>query len=360
MFTGYSRVVCSVFAILFIFISGSSMLHAAENGAAKPELVILNWSEYMDPDLVKKFEEKYDARVREIYYESDDYRDNYMLETKGEGIDLIVSGGIAIRRYKQQGWIVPLTEKEVPNLKYTDPQWLANYEDAEGYAIPYFWGTMGIAYRTDLVTTEVKGWKDIYQPDESLRGKIAMMTTSRELIGMALKSLGYSINSSDFKELEEARQLLIKQQPYVRGYDYIGLTEKSELITGDVWMSLMYSGDALMVMDHDGAENIEYVVPEEGGLIWVDVMSVSQASNNKQLAYQFLDFINEPEHAAQLAEFVYYASPNKAAEKLLPADFKADEVIYPPKEVLDKSEVYTRLKPRATRLRNEIFSRIVE
>lgn len=354
MHTQLTNVMRPLIVLIAIFLSIPTMVQAAE----KPELVFLNWSEYLDPELVKKFEEQYNVTVKEIYFESDDYRDNYILETQGEGVDLIMINGVQARNYKRQKWIVPITEKDVPNLKHIDKKWLALFEDAEGYAVPYFWGTSGIVYRKDLVTKEVTSLKDLLVPDESLRGKIAMVGASRDLLGVALKSLGYSINSTSFKELEEAKQLLLKQKPYVQAYEYISLDDTSTMVKGDVVMSMAYSGDALALMEH--SEEIAYVVPEEGSEIWVDLVTVSKASKNKELAFKFIDFLNEPANAAQLAQYVYYASPNKAAEKLLPDDFKSDAVIYPSEEVIAKSETYKRLPPRVIRFRNEIFSRVLQ
>lgn len=356
MQTRYTKIICSFFVLLFF--SHISLVQAENHNTAENELVLLNWSEYLDPDLVKKFEKTYNVKIKEIYFESDDYRDNYMLETNGKGIDIIVVNGASMRQYKQQKWIAPLTEKQVPNLKLIEKKWLSMFEGTEGYSVPYFWGTLGIVYRKDLVKGEVASWNDLFRPDEALRGKIAMVAASRDMIGMALKALGYSANSTSFEELEEAKQLLLHQKPYVKDYTYITMDEDSSLVKGDILMAMGYSGDALSLMEH--GENIGYVVPKEGGNFWVDYMAVSSASKNKDIAYKFLDFINQPEHAAQMAEFVYYPTPNKSAEKLLPAEFRADENIYPPKEVLDNSEAYARLPPRVTRFRNEIFSRVTQ
>ena len=121
---------------------------------------------------------------------------------------------------------------------------------------------------------------------------------------------------------------------------------------------MLYSGDALMVQEHH--EDIEYVLPEEGGNIWVDYLVVLESSKNKDLALAFINFLNEPENAAQLAEFVYYATPNKAAEKLLPAEFLEDPVIYPSKEALAKSEFHNPLPPRAAKKRNLAVSKILK
>lgn len=349
----FATILCS----LLIMLTSAMNSQASELGAHTKELVLLNWSEYMDPELIKKFEKIHDVTIKQVYFESDDYRDNYMLETQGEGIDLIMVNSINLRLYRQQKWIAPLTKNDVPNLKHIDRKWLTLFKDADGYAVPYFWGTSGVAYRKDLYPKTITGYKDLFRSDETLRGKIAMVASSRDLIGVALKTLGYSINSTKAKELNDAKQILLKQKPYVKDYTYVRLDEKSSLVTGEVIMAMMYSGDALMLQELN--ENIAYVVPEEGSELWVDQLTVSAASKNKQLAYHFIDFINEPANAAQMALYVYYATPNLAAEKLLPKDFKADKTIYPPESVLDKCEVYTRLTPRATRIRNEIFSTII-
>lgn len=197
---------------------------------------------------------------------------------------------------------------------------------------------------------------DLFKPSESLRGKIAMLDSQRDALGMALKALGYSANSTESKEISEAVELLLAQKPFVKTYTYLVLDENSALVKGDVAMAMMFSGDALMVQEeHD---EIQYLVPREGGNIWADYLVVMQESRNKDLAYAFINFLNEPENAAQLAEFVYYATPNKSAEKLMPTEFLEDSVIYPSEEVLSKCEAYKPLAPRATKKRNTQFSRL--
>jgi spermidine/putrescine transport system substrate-binding protein len=130
------------------------------------------------------------------------------------------------------------------------------------------------------------------------------------------------------------------------------------MVKGDIHMSMGYSGDILSLRQHN--KNIVYVVPEEGTALWVDFMVVSKASTNKDIAYKFLNFINEPTHAAQQAKYTNYATPNLAAKKLIPQKVLSDELIYPPESVLIKSETYRRLPPRVTRFENEIFSRVTQ
>lgn len=322
------------------------------------ELTMLNWSEYMDPELLAEFEQAHNVKVKEVYYESDDIRDEMLVESEGKGYDLILVNGVSLRLYHLRGWIAPVTESDMPNLKLIDPRWRTAFDAADGYAVPYFWGTLGIAYREDLVPEPLTSWKQLFDPPEALRGKIVMNLSNRDLIGMALKSLGFSANSTNPEELAAAEELLLKQQPYVKEYSYVSLNEESSMVSGEVTAAMMYSGDALMLQEVD--ERIAFSLPEEGGNLWVDYWVVSSASTNKTLAMEFLNFINEPENAARLAEFVYYATPNKAAEKHLPAEFFEDPVIYPPQAFLERSEFYQVLPPRTARRYNSIFANIVE
>ncbi len=335
-------------------------VHSSANFAQQEtdELVFLNWSEYMDPALIDKFEKQFNVEIKEVYFESDDLRDEMLLETDTHGYDLAVVNGIALGFYRKQGWLAPITANGVPNLKHIDDRWLDAFAGARGFGMPYFWGTLGIAYRSDLIEKAPSSWMDLFKPAESLRGKIRMVESSRDLLGMALKALGYSANSEDATAIKEAEQLLLAQKPYVKSYTYITLSGESALVSGDVAMTMIYSGDALMVQEHH--ENIEYVVPEEGGNLWVDYLVVMRHSKNQELARTFVNFLNEPEHAAQLAQFVYYATPNRAAETRLPAEFLEDKVIYPSEEVMAKSEPYVPISPRVQKRRASVYARLVQ
>ena len=344
--------------IVFLLLSVSMSMMSVQATESNRELVVLNWPEYMDPEIVKQFEQQNNVTIKNIYFESDDYRDNYMSEIQGQGVDLIMLNGVRVRSYVGQGWVAPLTIKEVPNLKNIDAKWLSMHQSTDGYVIPYFWGTSGIAYRKDLIMGEVTSWMDLFQPNEALRGKIAMIGAHRDLVGAALKAKGYSLNSNSYKELKEVKELLLKQKPYVDGYNYITLDENSPMVKGDIHMAFGYSGDILALKEYD--DNVEYVVPKEGGYLWVDYWAVAKASRNKDMAYKFLNFINQPAQAAQLAEWAHYPSPNKAAEKLLPAKFLSNKLIYPPEDVLNNSEVFEPLPPRVKRLTKEIFLHVTQ
>ncbi|MGF1761232.1 spermidine/putrescine ABC transporter substrate-binding protein [Photobacterium sagamiensis] len=325
---------------------------------AEKTLTILNWSEYLDPDLVQRFEQQYQAKVIEIYYGSDEQRSEMLLQNNAEGYDLILSSGVDLKSYTKRGWLAELEQEKLPTLQYINPKWRTTFPEAELYAVPYFWGTVGIVYRHDLLKEPITHWRQLYNPAPRLQGKIGMIDDSRDLICMGLKSLGYSANSEESTQLKEVEEVLHAQKAMVNSYIYMTLDEKSPIVTGEILASMVYNGDALMVQEHN--ENLTFVLPEEGGGIWVDYLTIGAKAQDPELAYAFINFINLPENAAQLAQFVYYASPNMAAEKLLPEGFLNDEVIYPNQDSLKNSEFYKPLSARAQRNRNSIGVSIIQ
>lgn len=339
------QVITLIFVLFFVLFTNTR--------AAEKELTILNWSEYFLPDMIKAFEKKYKSKVIEVYFESDDARDKILLDTGGKGFDLILVNGAIFKSYKKRGWLQPINSKSIPNLRHMEKRWLNIFEPAVGYSVPYFWGTLGIAYRKDLVSKPITSWKQLFNPGKELQGKILMVKSSRDLIGMGLKSLGYSSNSESKKELAEVEKLLMRHKPHVARFGYITLEKSSGLVTGEITAATVYGGDALNVAEHN--KNITYVVPEEGGHIWIDYFALSASAANKPLAIKFLNFINQPKWAAKNAEEMYLATPNKTAKKHISKVHLNNSTIYPSEKSLKNSELLNELSPRTNRLRAKIF-----
>lgn len=336
---------------------GLCLAPAALAGPKPVELKVLTWSDYIDPQVVADFEASSGIKLKFTYFETDEARDDLLIASGGAGYNLIVTNGYSLDIYQQRGWLVPVTPAEVPNLRHIDPRWLQGKQGDAVYGVPYFWGTLGIAYRADLVTKPITRWMDLFDPPAELQGRIVMIKNTRDLIGMALRAVGHSANSTDPQALAAARELLLRQKPHVKAYSYLSLTKESALVTGEVWAAQMYSGDVLMLQEHH--QDIRYVVPEEGSNLWVDYWAVTAQSANKAAAFQFIEFINRPEQAARIAAYVHYATPNRAADRLLPAAHHEDPVINPPDAVLKRSEPYEQLPPRAVRAWNALFAEIV-
>ena len=206
----YTRTLLSLLAVSLLSLAAATPAAASDASLPAPPrtLVFLNWSEYIDPELVEEFEQQFNAKVSEVYFESDDLRDDMMLETGAIGYDLVIVNGINVDSYRKRGWIAPLDQAALPNLKHVDQHWRNAFDSGNGYGVPYFWGTLGIAYRQDLVEQAPGSWMDILRPPESLHGKIGMVENARDLLGMALKALGHSANSTDPSAIKAAEQLL--------------------------------------------------------------------------------------------------------------------------------------------------------
>jgi len=312
--------------------------------AGEVSLKLLNWEEYMDPELLAEFQAESGVAVTEVFYESDEERDELLKQGNGEGYDLILVSGLMMEHYVRKGWLTALPTAIKPKLATIDARWWQAFPAAELYAVPYFWGTLGIAYRSDLVTRPISSWREFFNPSKELRGRLSVLNSTRETTAMALKALGYSLNTRKGQAYREAMALVEKQAPHVGSYGVLALTETSKLVTGEVSAAMIYSGDALMLQDLN--ENIEYVLPKEGGNIWVDYLTVSSRSAHKEAAWHFIEFINRPENAARQAEFVYYASPNKAATALMSDEFLSNTTINPSAAALKKSEFFQPMLPR--------------
>lgn len=325
--------------------------------ASEVNLKLLNWEEYMDPELLAEFKAESGVVVTEVFYESDEERDELLKSGNGEGYDLILVSGLMMESYVRNGWLAALPTAIKPNLTAIDSRWWQAFPAAELYAVPYFWGTLGIAYRRDLVTKPIRSWEEFFNPSKELQGRLSVLNSTRETTAMALKALGYSLNTRKGQAYRDAMSLVESQAPHVSNYGVLALNETSKLVTGEVSAAMIYSGDALMLQDLN--EEIEYVLPREGGNIWVDYLTVSSRSANKEAAWRFIEFINRPEIAARQAEFVYYASPNKGATALMSEEFLSNTTINPSESALRKSEFFQKMLPRRMKELDEAFEALI-
>ena len=337
---------------LFLFILACSF----QNEAAASTLRLFIWEAYFPDEVLTEFEKQTGIKVEQVYYETDELKDETLISTQGgEGLDLIVGSRVSFKEYVKYGWLSSYTELAIKNLNNIEERWLPQGA-LRGYSLPYLWGTVGIAYRKDKVTVPIDSWQQLFKPDTNLKQRIMMINDSRDTIGLALKALGYSINSSSTQMLKQAETLLLAQKPYVKKYSYPTLDEKSALVTGDIWMSMIYNGDAITLQDYNN--QISFVVPKEGTNLWIDDIGVLKKSGNPVAAWQFIDFINQPQIAAKISAFTFYASPNKNAKAYLKPAFLADSRIFPNQEIIEKSEFFKDLSAKQLKSRGDIFLKV--
>ena len=313
-------------------------------------LTIYNWGDYLDPELIEAFEEETGIKV---IYET--YESNEAMLTKiahgGHSFDIAVPSDYAISRMIEQDMLIPLDHSLLPNLEYIDERFLdLSFDPGNRYSIPYFWGTVGIVYNQEMLEgMEITSWNDLW--DESLHNQILLIDGAREVIGMGLNSLGYSLNETDPERLLQAQDKLFELVPNVRAI--VGDEIKMLLSTEEAAVGLVWSGEAAGIMDEN--PNLEYVIPVEGSNIWFDNMVIPTTAKNVEAAHKFINFMLNPENAAQNAEYVGYSTPNWGAMEHLPEEVTSDVRFYPGPEVTDALELYENLGKRNLAYYNELF-----
>jgi len=315
--------------------AAGEMEEAGEAGAVEPasEIVVYNWSEYIDPELYTLFEEQTGISVVE-----DNFSNNEELLAKlqggSTGYAIIVPSDYTVSIMIEEGMLAEIDHANIPNLSNLAEMFTQmEYDPGNKYCVPYDWGTTGIGYM-DGEVEEPTSWSVIFDPDPNAVyfGRYTMLDDVREDFAAALIYLGYDINTQDEGQLEEAKNLLIQAKSGLAGYD--SDTYEELLASGENLLAHGWNGDFLMAQEDN--ENIAYVVPEEGGVLWVDNMCIpASATPEQKLAGEmFINFMLEPEMAAMLTEFNWYASPNAAAEEFIDPDILEDPTVYPPDEVL--------------------------
>ncbi len=335
-------------ALLLIYLT--AYLNSSEGYSGSDTLTIYNWGDYIDPELIERFEEESGLKV---IYQTFDSNEAMMTKISqgGATFDVSIPSEYAISKMKEDGLLLKLDHDKLPNMKHIDERFMhLSFDPDNAYSVPYFWGTVGIVFHPELAgDLTFDSWDDLW--DESLRNKVLLLDGAREVIGMGLNSLGYSLNDTDDAHLQEALAKLRTLTPNVKAI--VGDEIKMLMANGEAAAGLVWSGDASEIMSEN--EELDYVVPQEGSNLWFDNMVIPKTARNVEGAHQFINFMLDPEVAAQNAEYVGYSTPNREALQLLPEDISGDERFYPDEELTARLEVYDNLGARMLSRYNDLF-----
>ncbi|WP_186669427.1 PotD/PotF family extracellular solute-binding protein [Sporosarcina sp. BP05] len=341
-------VVIIVISAILLLINGK--LNEGGGNANKNSITIYNWGEYIDTDLLKQFEKETGIKVT---YETFDSNEGMMgkVEQGGTSYDITMPSEYMIEMMKEKDLLLPLDYSKIPNIKNIDPYFLdLPFDPGNEYSLPYFWGTVGIAYNSSLLEGQTfEEWDDLWNP--TLTQQVILVDSARETIGMGLNSLGYSLNSTNMDELREATDKLKTLSPNIKAV--IGDEVTQLMINGEAAISLTWSGQAADMMYEN--EDINYIVPEEGSNLWFDNMVIPRTSKNIEGAHAFINFMLDAEVAAQNADYVGYSTPNLAALDLMDPEVTEDERFYPDEETRSHLEVYRNLGLEMLGHYNELF-----
>jgi spermidine/putrescine transport system permease protein len=319
------------------------------------QVIVYNWGEYLNPTVIEMFEEETGVSV--IYEE---YETNEIMYPKVQSgaiaYDVVCPSDYMVQRMIQEDLLAPLNFDNIPNIQYIDELYLnqaQQFDATNAYSVPYTFGTVGILYNKTMVTEPVDSWSILW--DEKYRDNILMQDSVRDSFGITLKSLGYSLNSTDLDELTAAKKLLIQQKPLVQAYVVDQVRDK--MIGNEAAIGVIYSGEALYTMSQN--PDLEYVIPQEGSNLWIDAWVIPKNAKHKENAEAFINFLCRPDIAKLNFDYITYSIPNSAARELIEdEDLRNSTIVFPDPEDLVKCETFQFLGADNDILYNQLWREV--
>lgn len=309
-------------------------------GSAKEQVNVYNWGEYIDQSLLAEFEAETGIHVNYKTYESNEQMYS-VLRQGGVSYDVVIPSDYMVSRLIDEDMLAELDFANIPNYSLVEDSLKGmTYDPESKFSVPYMWGTVGIIYDPSVVG-EVTSWSALFDKDNA--GQILMFDNSRDAMGIALKYLGFSLNTTDEAELKEAFDLLKTQKPLLQGYVMDQIFEKLE--SGEAAIGPYYAGDYLTMLENN--PKLKFCIPEEGSNVFVDAMCVLKTAPNKANAEKFINFMTGAEQSAKNSDFIGYTSPVGEAKAILEPDTLTASVMYPSAEILSRCEAFTTL-PQST------------
>jgi spermidine/putrescine transport system substrate-binding protein len=314
---------------------------------SRPRLNVWNWSTYIDPAMLARFEREQGVRVRYATYESNEEMLAKVM-TGNSGWDVVFPTHSRLEPMARNGMLAPLDHARLPSLgnldgRFQHPAW----DPPLQWGVPYMWNATGIVYNRTQADTP-RGWDGLWNP--ALRGRLTMLDDPEDVIGACLQKLGDSFSSTDDRQLQDARREAIRQKPLLRAY--LNADVRDQLVAGDVLAAQLWSTTAAQAIHAE--PKLGFVYPAEGYPLYCDCGAILRESGRSELAHRFLDFLLQPEVAAANARAAETATANGAAQRLLPRD----PVLYPDAETYARGVWPVALPGEAQRYRDRLWTEI--
>ena len=349
----FRRVIPAVICAVFVF---GGFYYAQESNMMNSEkVVVYNWGEYLDPEVLTLFEQETGIDV--VYEEFETNEILYPKISSGAiAYDVICPSDYMIQRMIENNLLAEINFDNIPNVKNIGKDYMEQsrqFDPENKYSVPYCWGTVGILYNKTMVDEPITSWSVLW--DEKYKDNILMQDSVRDAFGVTLKYLGYSLNSTDLDELTEARDLLIKQKPLVQAYVIDQVRDK--MIGNEAAIGVIYSGEAIYTQMEN--PDLEYVIPEEGSNIWIDSWVIPKNAENKENAEKFINFLCRPEIALMNFEYITYSTPNIEARKLIEDEaIRNSEIAFPDLSKYDNLETFQYLGTEADQTYGELWNQV--
>lgn len=332
-----------------IIISSSLIGCVGNENDSKKVINVFNNGDYIDEELISKFEEETGYEVEYSTYDTNEIMYS-KIKSGSNKYDLVFPSDYMIEKMIKEDMAEKINFDNIPNYKYIDDKFKnLSYDPTNEYSVPYMWGTIGIIYNPEVVEKEVTSWDILW--NKKYEKEIIMFNSVRDTMAIALKRLGYSMNSTNPEEIKQAADSLIQQKPIVKAWfvDQV----KDAMINDEAALATVWSGDANYIMSEN--PKLEYVVPEEGSNKWFDGMVIPKGAPNKEGAEAFINFLTDPENSLQNVDYIQYYTPNWKTYEMLDEGVKDG---YPSDETLDKCEVFKDLDKDTLKVYDDEWIRI--
>lgn len=349
----FRRLAPAVMAV--VIIAGGFFYGSKQSVSGDNQVIVYNWGEYLDPEVITMFEEETGISV--VYEE---YETNEIMYPKVQSgaiaYDVVCPSDYMIQRMIENDLLAEINFDNIPNIKNIGTQYMEQSRqfDAENkYSVPYCWGTVGILYNKKMVEEPIDSWSVLW--DEKYKDNILMQDSVRDAFAVALKYLGYSLNSTDRDELEAAKELLIEQKPLVQAYVIDQVRDK--MIGNEAAIGVIYSGEAIYTQLEN--PDLEYVIPKEGSNVWIDSWVIPKNAKHKENAEVFINFLCRPDIAKMNFDYITYSTPNVEGRKLIedPA-IRNSTIAFPDASELERCETFKFLGDENDALYNELWREI--
>ncbi|MEG0741293.1 MAG: spermidine/putrescine ABC transporter substrate-binding protein [Clostridia bacterium] len=317
-------------------------------------VTVYNWEEYISPEAIKLFEQETGIAVNMTYFTTNE---DMMVQVRNSpsSFDVVIPSDYCTERLAAEGLLDEIDFANVPNYANIDPELKGLYYDVDNkYTVPYMWGTVGICYNKTMVTEPITSWSVLF--DEKYTNNVFMLDSIRDSMGVALKYLGYSMNTRDPLEINAAKELLMQQKKagIVKAYQVD--ETKDKMVAGEAALALMWNGDAMYAISL--SSDLDYVIPSEGSNIWVDTMVIPKGAKNKANAEAFINFMARPDIAQMNFNEIWYSTPNVEAVKLIGDEYISNHVINPSQETRDHCEYFHDIDDTFLAIYNTMWNEI--
>jgi spermidine/putrescine transport system substrate-binding protein len=328
---------------------------ASPAGSDAKTLYIYSWSSYIDPEAMQAFETKTGIKPIVDTYDSNEAMLAKLQAGGGNQYSIIYPSDYMVTQMIEADLLTAIDRSQLDGLDQLKPQWSnPSYDPNNAHSVPLAWGTTGFIYNPQQARTEVQGWEYVFDNADALTRQVTLLNDVREVFGGVLMHLGYSINSTNPAEIEEAYQALVQLKPAIAAFLSFGWED--QLANGDTTISQVFSVDAIALADEN--PNLTYVTPATGTSLWTDTIAIPKTAPNPDAAYEWINFMLAPENSVGLVERLKFATPNQAVFEQLSADLKSNTNLFPSAEILAKCEGLAPLPQEAANLYDRYWTQL--